>query len=211
MKKLISAILILFLCVGIYSCSKNDSASTATTATTDNSTASSPEVIIFPYSTDIQYAYNAHKAAYGCRGTNSSGTKLAPFFSTSTHDLKDRLPSSKWSYPVKSLQGHIISSSWESLWDGNIEMSLSEAEVIYDNHSNASYIRGFWSATKSDGTFSGNDCTGWSSQSSSDNATIGSFQIKEDSRWIDNETRACNSVYTYFLCFMYNSEIYTNY
>ena len=98
MKKLISAILILFLCVGIYSCSKNDSASTATTATTDNS--SSPEVIIFPYSTDYQYPYNAHKAAYGCSGTNSSGYTLAPFFSTSTHDLKDRLPSSKWSYPV---------------------------------------------------------------------------------------------------------------
>ena len=47
MKKLISAILILLLCLGIYSCIKNDAASTATTATTDNSTASSPEVIIF--------------------------------------------------------------------------------------------------------------------------------------------------------------------
>jgi hypothetical protein len=201
MKKLIYAILILLLCLGIYSCGKNDAASTATTAATDNS--SSPEVIIFPYSTDYQYPYNAHKAAYGCSGTNSSGSKRAPFFSTSTHDLKDRLPTSKWSYPIKSLQGHIISSSWENLWDGNIEMSLSEAEVVYDN-SSSGYRRGFWSATKSDGTFSGNDCTGWSSQSSSDNATIGSFQIKEDSRWIDNETRACNSVYTYFLCFMYN-------
>jgi hypothetical protein len=51
MKKLISAILILLLCLGIYSCSKNDAASTATTATTDNTTASSPAVIIYPYST----------------------------------------------------------------------------------------------------------------------------------------------------------------
>ena len=110
MKKLISAILILLLCLGIYSCGKNDAASTATTATTDNS--SSPEVIIFPYSTDIQNAYNAHKVAYGCSGTNSSGYTLAPFFSTSTHDLKDRLPSSKWSYSVYSVQLHKISSSW---------------------------------------------------------------------------------------------------
>ncbi len=202
MKKLISAILILLLCLGIYSCSKNDAASTATTATTDNS---SPEIIIFPYSTASQYPYNAHKVAYGCSGTNSSGYTLAPFFSTLTHDLKDRLPSTKWSYPVKSLQGHIISSSWENLWDGNIDMSLHEAEVVYDNSSIAGYIRGFWSATKSDGTFSGNNCTGWSSESSSDNATRGSFQFKDNSRWIDNDTQACaDPTDTYFLCFKYN-------
>ena len=195
MNKLIYAILILLLCLGIYSCGKKDSASTATTES----------VIILPYSTDVVFASNAHKVAYGCSGTNSSGYTLAPFFSTSTHDLKDRLPSSKWSYPVYSVQGHKISSTWENLWDGNIDMSLSEAEVVYDNSSNASYIRGFWSATKSDGTFSGNNCTGWSSESSLDNATRGSFQFKDNSSWIDNDTQACNdSGDTYFLCFKYN-------
>ena len=195
MKKLIYAILILLLCLGIYSCGKKDSASTATTA--------SPEVIILPYSTSALAPYNANKVAYGCSGTNSSGYTLAPFFSTSTHDLKDRLPSSKWSYPVYSVQGHKISSTWENLWDGNIDMSLSEAEVVYDNSSNASFVRGFWSATKSDGTFSGNDCTGWSSQTANDNATSGSFQFKDSSRWIDNETMNCNAT-NYFLCFKYN-------
>jgi len=201
MKKLISAILILLLFLGIYSCGKDDSASTST-ATTDNS---SPEIIILPYSTTTQAAYNAHAVAYGCSGTDSSGYTLAPFFSTSTHDLKDRLPSTKWSYPVKSLQGHIISSTWENLWDGNIDMSLSEAEVIYDNSSNASYVRGFWSATKSDGTFSGNNCTEWSSSTSGDNATTGSLQFKDSSRWIDNDTKGCHtSSNTYFLCFKYN-------
>ena len=195
MKKLIYAILILLLCLGIYSCGKKDSASTATTA--------SPEVIILPYSTSALAPYNANKVAYGCSGTDSSGYTLAPFFSTSTHDLKDRLPSSKWSYPVYSVQGHKISSTWENLWDGNIDMSLSEAEVVYDNSSNASFVRGFWSATKSDGTFSGNDCTGWSSQTANDNATSGSFQFKDSSRWIDNETMNCNAT-NYFLCFKYN-------
>ena len=202
MKKLISAILILLLCLGIYSCSKNDAASTATTATTDNST---PSVFIYPYSTSSEYAYNAHKVVNTCYGTNSSGYTSAPFYSTSTHDLKDRLPSSKWSNAVYSLQGHKISSSWENLWDGNIDMSLSEAEVVYDNSSNPYFVRGFWSATKSDGTFSGNDCTGWSSQTASDNATSGSFQFKDSSRWIDNDTKGCNSSFnTYFLCFKYN-------
>ena len=197
MKKLIYAILILLLCLGIYSCGKKDSASTATTA--------SPEVIILPYSTSALAPYNANKVAYGCSGTDSSGYTLAPFFSTSTHDLKDRLPSSKWSNPVYSKQGHKISSSWESLWDGNIDMSLHQAEVVYDNSSNAGYVRGFWSATKSDGTFSGNNCTGWSSESTSDNTTRGSFQFKDNSRWIDNDTQACNDgTDTYFLCFKYN-------
>ena len=84
-------------------------------------------------------------------------------------------------------------------------MSLSEAEVVYDNSSNASFVRGFWSATKSDGTFSGIDCTGWSSGTSADNATTGSFQFKDSSRWIDNDTKGCNtSGNTYFLCFKYN-------
>ena len=93
----------------------------------------------------------------------------------------------------------------ENLWDGNIDMSLSEAEEVYDNSSNASFVRGFWSATKSDGTFSGNDCTGWSSGTSTDNATTGSFQFKDSSRWIDNDTQACNDgTDTYFLCFKYN-------
>ena len=195
MKKLIYAILILCIWFSVNSCGKKDSSSTATSTT--------ESVIIFPYSTDIQYAYNAHKAAYGCRGTNSLGSKLAPFFSTSTHDLKDRLPSSKWSYPVKSLQGHIISSSWENLWDGNIDMSLHEAEVIYDNESSIS--RGLWTGTQSDGTFSGNNCTGWSSDSSSDNATHGTFQAKDSSDWIDNSTTNCNTTGSnYFLCFKYN-------
>ena len=200
MKKLISAILILFLCLGIYSCSKNDAASTATTATTDNSTES---VFIYPYSTSTQYAYNAHKVVNTCYGTNSSGYTFAPFYSTSTHDLKDRLPSSKWSNTVYSLQGHKISSSWENLWDGNIDMSLHEAEVIYDNES--SITRGLWTGTQSDGTFSGKSCNDWSSTSSSDNATHGTFQAKDSSDWIDNSTTNCNSTGSnYFLCFMYN-------
>ena len=47
---------------------------------------------------------------------------------------------------------------WESLRDGNIDMSLHQAEVIYDNGSTET---GFWTGTKSDGTFSGYSCSGW--------------------------------------------------
>ena len=195
MNKYLYVLLILCVWLSVNSCGKKDSASTASTTT--------PEVIILPYSTSALAPYNAHKVAYGCSGTDSSGYTRAPFFSTSTHDLKDRLPSSKWSYPVYSVQGHKISSSWENLWDGNIDMSLHEAEVIYDNES--SITRGLWTGTQSDGTFSGKSCNDWSSTSSSDNATHGTFQAKDSSDWIDNSTTNCNSTGSnYFLCFMYN-------
>ena len=198
MKKLIFAILILCVWLSVNSCGKKDSPSTATSTTTDNSTQS---VFIYAYSTTSKDANYGSDVINTCYGTNSSGYTSAPFYSTSTHDLKDRLPSSKWSYPVYSLQGHKISSSWESLWDGNIDMSLHEAEVIYDNESSIS--RGLWTGTKSDGTFSGRNCNDWSSSSAGDNATYGTFQAKDSSDWIDNSTTACGGM-KYFLCFMYN-------
>ena len=203
MKKLISAILILLLCLGIYSCGKNDAASTATTA-------SSPSVFLYAYNTSSRSGSYGNDVLYTCYGTNSSGYTSAPFFSTSSHDLKDRLPSSKWSYPVKSLQGHVISSSWENLWDGNIDMSLHQAEVIYDNDTEV----GFWSATKSDGTFSGNNCRDWSAIYGNDNATWGSFLIKDSSLWIDNSTTTtCYTIlFVYIFCVSCITEAYyTNY
>jgi hypothetical protein len=64
---------------------------------------------------------------------------------------------------------------------------------------------GFWTGTKSDGTFSGNNCRDWSygSSGSSDNGTWGSLLINDNSSWINNGTKLCNSN-TFFLCFMYN-------
>ena len=210
MKKLISAILILLLCLGIYSCSQNDAASTATTSTTDNSTASSdnstassPVVIIYPYGTTSSDGNYGSSVINTCYGTNSSGYTSAPFYSTSTHDLKDRLPSSKWSNAVYSLQGHKISSSWENLWDGNLDMSLHQAEVMYGDNISTSDYRGFWTGTKSDGTFSGYNCRDWVKGGNSDNATWGIFTAKDNSSWIENGIKGCDYQST-FLCFMYN-------
>ena len=85
-------------------------------------------------------------------------------------------------------------------------MTLHLAEVIADNYTNSSAASGgtgFWSGTKSDGTFSGDNCRDWSSNISSDNGTWGSFLAKDNSTWIDNSTYACNYG-KYLLCFMYN-------
>ena len=203
MKK-VKIILMLLICLFLSTCNDKGSNTTNTYNTTsDNTTTTttSGSVFIYAYSTSGEYAYNAHKVVNTCYGKSSSGYTSAPFYSTSTHDLKDRLPSSKWSNAVYSLQGHKISSSWENLWDGNIDMSLHEAEVIYDNESSIS--RGLWTGTKSDGTFSGRNCNDWSSSSAGDNATHGTFQAKDSSDWIDNSTRACGGS-IHFLCFMYN-------
>ena len=197
MNKLLLVLLILCVWLSVNSCGKKDSPSTATSTTTDNSTQS---VFIYAYSTTSRDGDYGNDVIYTCYGTNSSGYTSAPFYSTSTHDLKDRLPSSKWSYPVKSLQGHTISSSWENLWDGNIDMSLHQAEVLYDNVSSAG--TGFWTGTKSDGTFSGNNCRDWSN-GNTDNGTWGSLLINDNSSWINNGTKTCDSN-TFFLCFMYN-------
>jgi glucose-1-phosphate thymidylyltransferase len=54
-------------------------------------------------------------------GADSNNYIAAPFYSTSKVDLKNRLPTNKWSNPVYSRQGHKISSSLENLWDGNLD------------------------------------------------------------------------------------------
>ena len=100
MNKYLYVLLILCVWLSVNSCGKNDAASTATTSTSDNST---PSVFIYPYSTSAQDADVADSVVNTCHGTNSSGFTSAPFYSTSTHDLKDRLPSSKWSNTVYSL------------------------------------------------------------------------------------------------------------
>jgi hypothetical protein len=208
MKQVFFTILILFLFSGMNSCGTNNTATTDnSTASTDNSTATTGTVIIYPLSYAYKYAGNVAGSATPniCYGT-TSGVTTAPFYSTATHDLKDRLPSSKWYHAVYSRQGHKISPSWKSLWDGNIDMTLHVAEVIADNVSNshaASGGTGFWSGTKSDGTFSGNNCRDWSSDNSSENGTWGSLLSKENSTWTDNGTDSC-SVKKYLLCFLYD-------
>ena len=195
MNKYLYVLLILCVWLSVNSCGKKDSASTASTTTT-------PAIIIYPFSTATYDGDVADSVVNTCYGTNSSGYTSAPFYSTSTHDLKDPLPSSKWSNPVYSRQGHKISSSWEGLWDGNIDMSLHQAEVIYDNGTLSSNFRGFWTGTKSDGTFSGSNCNDWSYGSNSYYGTRGEF-LADNSTWIDNGTKGCDYS-SLFLCFKYN-------
>ena len=130
-----------------------------TSTTSDNTTSTTSVVFIYPYSVNPKQPYVADSVVNTCAGITTSGYIKAPFYSTSTTDLKNRLPLSKWSSAVYSMQMHKISSSWENLWDGNLEMSLHQAEVLYDNGTSEN---GFWTGTKSDGTFSGNNCRDWS-------------------------------------------------
>ena len=196
----------LLICLFLSTCNDKGSNTTNTYNTTsDNTTTTttSSSVIIYPYSTSNGSGSYGNSVINTCYGTNSSGYTSAPFFSTSTHDLKDRLPSSKWANPVYSLQGRTISSTWENLWDGNLDMSLHEAEVMYEDNETTSNYKGFWTGTKSDGTFSGNNCRDWTYGSTLDTGTWGSFLAKDNSSWIENGVKSCYLTRK-FLCFMYN-------
>ena len=167
-----------------------------------STTSDTPKIIIYPitYSTVYDGA-NGDIIPNYCFGTDSNGYIAAPFYSTSTVNLKNRLPTSKWSNPVYSRQGHTISSSWENLWDGNLDnMSLHDAEVIYDNDTSGEI--GYWTGTKSNGTYSGNNCNDWSSDTSTDKGSWGSF-LSKSSSWINKSTENCSNS-KYFLCFKYN-------
>ena len=196
----------LLICLFLSTCNDKGSNTTNTYNTTsDNTTTTttSGSVFIYAYSTSMYDGNVADSVVNTCYGTNSSGYTSAPFFSTSTHDLKDRLPSSKWANPVYSLQGRTISSTWENLWDGNLDMSLHEAEVMYEDNETTSNYKGFWTGTKSDGTFSGNNCRDWTYGSTLDTGTWGSFLAKDNSSWIENGVKSCYLTRK-FLCFMYN-------
>ena len=181
----------------LFSCRPNETNNYVNTTSDDT-----PKIIIYPITYSTKYEGDDGDIIPNyCFGTDSTGYIVAPFYSTSTVDLKNRLPTNKWLNPVYSRQGHIISTSWENLWNGNLDnMSLYDAEVIYDNDTSGEI--GYWTGTQSNGTYSGNNCNDWSSDTSTDNGTWGSF-LSKDSQWIDNSTASC-SYSKYFLCFKYN-------
>ena len=195
--KIISFIILSSLVFILFSCRANETTNNYSSTTSDNT----PKIIIYPITYSTRYdGDNGDIIPNYCFGADSNNYIAAPFYSTSTVDLKNRLPTNKWSNPVYSRQGHKISSSWESLWDVNLEMSLHQAEVIADNDSTGEI--GFWTGTKSDGTFSGDNCRDWSSDTSTDYGTSGSF-LSKDSQWVHNSTSSCSGS-KYFLCFKYN-------
>ena len=197
--KIISFIILSSLVFILFSCGSNQTTNNYSSTTLDNT----PKIIIYPitYST-IYDGDNGDIIPNYCFGADSNNYIAAPFYSTSAVDLKNRLPTNKWSNPVYSRQGHIISSSWENLWDGNLDnMSLHDAEVIYEDDTSTSEI-GYWTGTKSNGTYSGNNCNDWSSDTSTDRGTWGSF-LSKSSSWIYKGTISCSNS-KYYLCFKYN-------
>ena len=56
------------------------------------------------------------------------------FYSTSAHNLKDRLPTKHHSKPVYSRQGWKVADNWSDLWDGFIDSTLFDAEIGSDNY-----------------------------------------------------------------------------
>ena len=81
----------------IASCAKDDDSSS-----TSSSTSTTNHSVIIYYS---QYRNSGFGTENTCFGLDTDGYTRAPFYSTSTHDLKNRLPSAYHSAGVYSCQG----------------------------------------------------------------------------------------------------------
>jgi len=163
-------------------------------STSSSTSTTNHSVIIYYASTSdgdgrMQHTY--------CSGFDAYGYYHLPFRSTSTTDLKDRLPTTYQNTPIYGPTLIKIADSWTNLWDGTIDSTLFDAELYNDNTSN-----NFYTGTKSDGTYSGYSCSDWTADGSSNYGTTGSFNVKDSSLWIDNGTETCNQSNLY-LCFKF--------
>ena len=83
--------------------------------------------------------------------------------------LSTFFPQQDWK-PLIELIPKVESTSKFGEWAGG-EKDEKETTDLFHNTSSAG--TGFWTWTKSDGTFSDNNCKDWSTGNNSDNATLG--------------------------------------
>ncbi len=149
------------------------------------------------------YEMNINNCVAEKEDLNIPGEYTSIFVSKKNRPLKDLIPEDKKNLPVYSVSNTKISQTWNELWDGNIDVSLKDADVI---HSGTSY---FVSGTDQNGN-PGNICEhnqGLGSSWSSNNSSRGYVEVgsvhSTTSEWIDYpQTYYCESRISY-LCISY--------
>jgi hypothetical protein len=105
-----------------------------------------------------------------------SGNWVA-LLSTSSVDAKDRLV---LTYPVvRATNGVVIASL--NLWSGSLSNSVGGNKDP-------------WTGTKTDGTYSGSTCSGWTTSSSGGFGTVGSRTVT-GSTWVEGNVKNCDHNY----------------
>jgi len=139
-----------------------------------------------------------------CEETKPDGfTTSVAFVSTSTTDIRDLFPGSG-SLPVMNKEGtEVVSSTWDNLWDGQIDQTLFEAGVLtYDI-----WVSGSWSDGVMAWLGSGFDdctnltCNDWTSSDPWSGAMVGDGGLDGNgSWWVDLSPTSCNVQYYALLC-----------
>jgi len=116
-----------------------------------------------------------------------SGTWTEAFLSTDYKDIEGIVPSSMRTGievvgPGKDRK--LISSDWNALWDGSIDMTLFSAGVLESGDE-------WWSGSVSSGENSSQNCENWSDNTSSYTGTVGRAN-SWNSNWINYANRTCN-------------------
>lgn len=123
-------------------------------------------------------------------------TTVHAFLSVSAGDqIRDLVPSLYHPLPVKNYTGTMtISPAWSGLWDGSIDMKLSDAGVLPPGLE-------WWNGSNADGTNNANNCNAWTSDLTMDTGMIGNSNFITN-QWINWSTTGCSTT-QYLLCIAY--------
>ncbi|MCM2343553.1 MAG: hypothetical protein NDJ24_03255 [Alphaproteobacteria bacterium] len=89
---------------------------------------------------------------------------------------------------IKNLNGDVLASSWEDLWDGALSVGVGYDENYLPI---AATVR---TASLANGRFSGNDCIGWTTSSSSWGSSVGASGATSGA-WLTGPSTSCYSSY----------------
>lgn len=161
-----------------------------------------PPPVIYVYSAG-QYAGNlggrsGADATCVSAGPPAGTTTVHAFLSVTASDKIDDLvpPPYRNGIPVVDAGGaNIISTDWNSLWDGSIDITLAAAGVF------AAGLE-WWNGSNQDGTLNSNNCLNWSSGSSIEFGMIGNSNFTAV-QWINFAASPCNTNINFLLCVAY--------
>jgi len=149
-------------------------------------TGSSDRIILFEAQADSSYVktieINAKKCIEAKDNLNILGNNVGIFISKSEdRPIKNLIISEAAELPVYGPTNIKISDSWNALWDGNIDVSLKDADVLNSSED-------YFTRSKTDGT-TDDICTAsgydWNSDGYDEIVTVGKA-VAIDSQWIES-------------------------
>ena len=144
---------------------------------------------------DLGGIAGADATCNGLASTAGLGGSWVAWLSTTTLDAVDRLTPGSGPF-VRAVDGTKIADDIGDLTDGSLDVAIEDDE----NGTNVGF-RAVWTATAADGLYGGTgDCNGWTSNSSTFRAMIGSAG-RSTSLWTAVRTEDCDLSSARLYCF----------